>query len=131
MQMIERAVGGTATCNAPVNYAELVDRCMDSVELAEQILGRFEQCFATDLAELLDAFHCQDRQRLVTVAHRLKGASANVSATGLMRIASELEQFGRSWMFDELSPWVNELQSEWTCFQQRPPLREAVAAALD
>lgn len=120
-----------ALASEPVDYAELIGRCMDSVDLAERILGRFEQSFENDLAELLEACRRRDGDRVAGIAHRMKGASANVSADGLTLITSELERLGRSRTFDDMGKWVTELHREWARFQQRPPLGEAMIHAAD
>lgn len=126
-----QALYGAAISNEPVDYAELIGRCMDSADLAERILDRFEQSFEDDLAELLEASQRRDGDRVADIAHRMKGASANVSADGLTLITSELERLGRSRTFGDMTKWVTELRREWARFQQRPPLREALVHTAD
>lgn len=108
---------GSASCE-PLDFAELVSRCMGSQELAERILSRFEQSFGDDLTQLLEAVDACDRERVASIAHRLKGASANVSAPGLTDITGRLEHLGRSASPDEMGKCMSELQSEWNRFQQ-------------
>lgn len=107
---------------APVNCAELLERCLNSFELAERILSKFEQTFTGDLALLDEAFTERSSERIAGIAHRLKGASANVAAPALAAVASELERAGRSHLLDEIPALLEDLNREWTRFQKRPPL---------
>jgi HPt (histidine-containing phosphotransfer) domain-containing protein len=128
----DNQVGLVATLpDEPVDYAELLTRCMGNNELAQRVLARFEQSFADGLVELQEAFDDQSGDRIANVAHRLKGASANVSAMKLSDLLSELEELGRLGLVEPMSKLVDQLQREWIRFKQRSPLERSTVTAAD
>lgn len=101
---------------AVLNHAELLERCMGNIEFAERILDKFQEGFGADLAELEEGLDFADAERVASVAHRLKGASANVSAPGLRQSASIIEQLGRAGQLAEVPNHLAHLRSEWSRF---------------
>jgi HPt (histidine-containing phosphotransfer) domain-containing protein len=69
-----------------------------------------------DLAELERAVRVEDAEQVARIAHRLKGASATVAATGLSTGAARIEELARRGELPEIPKRVEELRSEWTRF---------------
>ncbi len=101
-----------------LNVDELLARCMGNAGIAERILTKFQERFSIDLGELENGLSNQDAEAVTLVAHRIKGASANVSAPYLFELASQIEQLGRARRISEISPGVEQLRHEWTRFRQ-------------
>jgi HPt (histidine-containing phosphotransfer) domain-containing protein len=104
----------TAIGNPPIDFHGLLDRCMGNLELAERVLAKFEERFELDLLELERHLSGEDPQHVVSIAHRIKGSSANVSAEGLRQIAAEIEQLGRSQQYAEIPARMERLRHEWS-----------------
>jgi HPt (histidine-containing phosphotransfer) domain-containing protein len=95
---------------------DLLARCLGKIDLAERVLARFCSRFDVDLAELERAVRVEDTDQIARVAHRLKGASATVAATGLASGAARIEELARCGAMPEIPKRVEELRSEWTRF---------------
>lgn len=96
-----------------VEFEGLVERCMGNLAFVERVLGKFQERFPQQVAELEGLLETKDAERLATVAHRMKGNSANVSATGLQQIAAEIEDLCREGRVGEVAPHVDRLRHEW------------------
>jgi HPt (histidine-containing phosphotransfer) domain-containing protein len=99
-----------------LNHEELLARCMGNIEFAERVLDKFQQSFGADLVELERGLDSEDAERVTSVAHRLKGASASVSAPGLSQWAAEIEQLGRTAQLSEVPIHLEGLRKEWSRF---------------
>ena len=95
---------------------ELLARCLGKIELAERVLAAFHSRFDLDLSELREAVRSEDAEAVARVAHRLKGASANVAAEELRTRAAGIEQLARCGGLPEVPGHLEELRSEWTRF---------------
>ena len=110
-----------------LDFEELVERCMGNLEFAERVLGRFQERFGEDLAALEAEVTEQRSEEIARLAHRIKGASANVAAPGLCTQASTVEELARASQVGEIPPHLDQLKAEWLRFQQsatavaRPP----------
>jgi HPt (histidine-containing phosphotransfer) domain-containing protein len=98
----------------PIDARELLDRCMDNIELAERVLSKLQSRFESDMAELERTFAGKDLKAMASVAHRLKGAAANVAAHGLRDCAAELESMAHGGAFDGLPAQLGLLRNQWT-----------------
>jgi HPt (histidine-containing phosphotransfer) domain-containing protein len=58
----------------------LLRRCMNRAELAESILAKFCAAIPKHIAEITDAAGAGDLARTASLAHALKGATANLGA---------------------------------------------------
>ena len=111
-------------------FDELVERCLGNLEFVERVLGKFQHRFGENLEELERALEAEDRERIVRVAHRLKGESANMAARGLRDQAAEIEQLGRDGRVCEIRPCLAQLRAEWSLFAESVAsldLRDGVA----
>src|SRR5205085_12588475 len=87
--------GRAAGDNPPLNFDQLVMRCMGRLELAQRLLASFERRFPLELSQIEQSLETGDLPTFVRQAHQLKGASANVSAPGLHAILKRIEEAGR------------------------------------
>lgn len=85
---------------------DLLGRCLGKPELATRVLQKFEKQLGDDLQKIEDALATQDLATAGALAHRIKGAAANVSALALHQQAGALETVLRMSMDDQLdSVW--------------------------
>jgi len=98
--------------SCPLNTEELLGRCLGKVELAQRVLDRFQKQLADDIPRLAHAVEKCEGAVIATVAHRIKGAAANVSAYGLRERAAALEDTARASDWDQIPIEVSLLASE-------------------
>jgi HPt (histidine-containing phosphotransfer) domain-containing protein len=96
---------------------DLLGRCLGNLQFAERVLTMFQQRCDEDLAELERAVATEDTEAVVSLAHRLKGASANAAALGLRARASQMEQAARRRSLAETRQHLEDLRDEWHRFR--------------
>jgi HPt (histidine-containing phosphotransfer) domain-containing protein len=114
---------------SPVNYDELVARCLGNLDFADRILQKFQHHFEEEMGLLEEVAEAADAERVARIAHRMKGAAANAAAPTLRDRAAEIERLGRARQLPEIPRRVAEMREHWTDFVRRVgPLRgEALA----
>ena len=95
---------------------DLLGRCLGNVEFAQRILGKFQERCDEDLKALEKAVSDRDSEAVARLAHRLKGASANASAPGLQKHASEIEHAARHESIEQVPASLENLKQEWARF---------------
>jgi CheY-like chemotaxis protein/HPt (histidine-containing phosphotransfer) domain-containing protein len=80
----------------PLDCQSLAERFMGDWDFVEVILGKFQEQVGTDLEQLEKSLLERNAQQTASLAHRIKGAAANVSAVEVSRLAAELETMGRA-----------------------------------
>ncbi|HVX11269.1 MAG TPA: response regulator [Pirellulales bacterium] len=80
----------------PLDCQSLAERFMGDWEFVEVILGKFQEQVGADLEQLEKSLVEHNAQQTASLAHRIKGAAANVSAVEVSRLAAELEVMGRA-----------------------------------
>jgi HPt (histidine-containing phosphotransfer) domain-containing protein len=104
----------TVSCDPEVlDLQGLLDRCMGNLDLVQRLLEKFESWVPAELAELEQALALEDPERIAQAAHRIKGSSANISALGLQRAASEVVERSRSGRLADLRACVDDLRWQW------------------
>lgn len=78
-----------------LDYPVFLERCMGKVDLASRLLVRFLECGESDIERIAAAVAAGDAASVIAGAHKLKGASANLSAERLRAEAAALESLGR------------------------------------
>lgn len=104
-----------------VDRQELLTRCLGDLEFAERVLAKFQSRFDADLEELDRAVEASDLEHITQVAHRIKGASANVAAHGLRQQAASIEELARRQALPEIPAHLRDLHSEWSRFADLAP----------
>ncbi|MEN6493785.1 MAG: Hpt domain-containing protein [Thermoguttaceae bacterium] len=99
-----------------VDRQELLNRCLGDLALVERVLAIFQSRFDADLEELERAVEANDLEQITRVAHRIKGASANMAAHGLRQRAASIEELARRQVLAEIPPHLQGLHAEWARF---------------
>jgi HPt (histidine-containing phosphotransfer) domain-containing protein len=110
------SVNSTGPTNEVLCVDELLARCMGNIDFASRVLAKFQDRFAEDLQELDQAVLAQDAAAAAHVAHRIKGAAANVAAVQLRERSAEIEQLGRAQRLSDIPAGVDQLRREWSRF---------------
>ncbi len=85
------------TTELPVlDWPALTSRVLDDPELLSEVLNQFRGSFPTQLTELTACIEAGDLNGVRRHAHRLKGATANVSALALNTIVQQLEAHAKA-----------------------------------
>ena len=71
-------------------------RCMGRDSLVQRLLAQFARQGKQDMDSLLAAAQAGDPAAVQSMAHRLKGAAANVSALEVRTVAAELETLAKA-----------------------------------
>ena len=96
----------------PIDYASLLRRCLGKRELAARLVRKLVEQAEQDVLAITTALQQNDAATLAASAHRLRGASANVSAEVLRRTAADLEALGHSGNLAAAGPLVAQLPPE-------------------
>jgi HPt (histidine-containing phosphotransfer) domain-containing protein len=80
-----------SSATSPIDFEELLARCMGRFELLEKLLGQIDSLLSPQISELENAVRLEDSTRIKSIAHRLRGAALTISAPGLSRAAERLE----------------------------------------
>lgn len=97
---------------------ELLARCVGRTELVQRVVNSFLQQLDQDIPELagtLDDGNTEDARK---VAHRIKGASANVAAEDIRAAAEELEHLASQQQLDEARANLPVLQGNYQSFRE-------------
>ena len=111
-------ISAAATGDPVLNTTELLERCLGNEALARRILERFETEFSTSLDELAGLFQEESREQLGRLAHRLKGAAANVAATRLSQRLSTVQDLIESEPIETIAAEVDSLHREFQELEQ-------------
>lgn len=104
-----------------LNLNELVDRCLGNIEFAERLLRRFGDLLDADVEVIAQAAGANDIHLVCQIAHRIKGASANVAAPALVKVAEEIEAAAKDADFETIWSRLPVLAAERDRFQQSTP----------
>ncbi len=104
-----------------LDVEDLLTRCLGNAEFAERVLAKFQERSEQDLIELEEAITTGDTTKVGNLAHRLKGASANVSALGLQMLAAKMEQDIHQDSTEEILADLADLKEEWNRFTSQAP----------
>jgi CheY-like chemotaxis protein/HPt (histidine-containing phosphotransfer) domain-containing protein len=109
----------------PLNWEALVERFTGDLDFVQKLLDMFERQSELDLEQLERSVAQRDAAQTVQLAHRLKGAAANLSAEALHQAAARLEALGRREAMDEAQGVVARLRDErerfCRCLREREP----------
>jgi len=84
-----RPLADTDDC---LDWGALTHRCLGRTELAARTLVRFTETVPGELIELNRAMQNGDRETVMKITHRIKGASLTISANRLANSLLALEQ---------------------------------------
>ncbi|MGB5745958.1 MAG: response regulator, partial [Desulfobacterales bacterium] len=95
-----------------LDKASLLDRVMGDEELAKEILGGFLEDVPRKYTALKESFDNGDAHSLQSLAHTLKGASANVGALALQEVAHQIEAAGESGNMDKAGSLISKIEEQ-------------------
>ena len=108
----------------------LCDRCMGNLDLVQRVLDKFETRLPEEITELERVLEQEDAAKIALVAHRIKGNSSNVSATGLRHAAAEIEDLSRAGRVADARTHLGGLQNQWRRYvESRGELRASIAGS--
>jgi HPt (histidine-containing phosphotransfer) domain-containing protein len=102
----------TSAASDVLDVQSLMNRCMGNIDLVRRVLGKFQQRLPAELAELEGAWKLDDLEQVARVAHRVRGSSATVSAEGLARAASAIEEAGRGGRAAKIPEYIEQFRHE-------------------
>ena len=89
---------------------------MGKLDFAQRLLSRFESRLDDDLEELEQQVGSGDLLGIARVAHRIKGASANIAAPRLKAQSADIEDLARSHQLDDLAACLEQIREEQAQF---------------
>ena len=92
--------------------ASLIDRLMGDEELANEILGVFLEDVPRNYTALKESFDNGDSHSVQSLAHTLKGASANVGALALQEVAHQIEAAADSGDMDKAGFLISKVEEQ-------------------
>ncbi|TVR07019.1 MAG: response regulator, partial [Phormidium sp. GEM2.Bin31] len=98
---------------SPLDLERLTRVSRGKPSLQKRLLNAFVEATEADLTHLKNALDEQDGDRLVEMAHRIKGAAANVGATPLSEQSAALENAAKESDFEAVQTRLNELMIQW------------------
>jgi HPt (histidine-containing phosphotransfer) domain-containing protein len=98
------------------NPEQLVDRCLGNLDFLERVLDTFCTDFTRQLCELDHWVQQFDSPRVASIAHKMKGAAANIAAERLADCSATIEQLARQQRSDEIPVRLRGLKEEWERF---------------
>jgi CheY-like chemotaxis protein len=98
---------------APVDLARLHEITDGDIEFTQDLIATFIESGTDVLAELQSAVGREDVQAIARVAHKLKGASANIHALPLRLLCSELESNAATYSLLEVQTALTRVAAEF------------------
>jgi signal transduction histidine kinase/CheY-like chemotaxis protein len=103
-----------------VDYRALLQRCLNKPDLAARLLRKLTEQAGQDVVAIVAAARQNDGGALASVAHRLKGAAANVAADPLRKVAADLEEHGRQGDMTAARALLPRLEEEFSRLKNLP-----------
>ncbi len=97
----------------PLHVESFLERCLGDAEFCQRILQQFAERSPAQRGAIDQALAASDATALASAAHALKGAAANLSATGLREAASRLERLARDNQHDQFRNAVERVSEEF------------------
>lgn len=110
------ATGPESTSADGIDVNELLARCMGNLQFAQRVVAKFHARLDDDLIELDKALAESNSGSVARLAHRIKGAAANVGAHGLFRQAATLEELALANEVADLANLLDGLRQEKSRF---------------
>lgn len=108
----------TANPQPPLDLERLTRVSRGKTSLQKRLLQAFVDATEDDLKTLKAALEEQEGDRLSEIAHRLKGAAANVGATLISDQSADLEQAAKNDNFDQVESHLKALLEQWNHVKQ-------------
>lgn len=96
----------------------LIRRMMGDRELATEIVSEFVVDLTSQITGLKTSIEDGDERSIARQIHTIKGASANVGATGLERLARGAESIGVARQKDQADEFIMNLVKQFELFKE-------------
>ena len=96
---------------------ELLARCVGRTDLVQRVVSSYLQQMDQDIPALVHVVQEGRAEDARQVAHRVKGASANVAAECIRHNAEQLEQLASASRMDDAAANLNDLKNSWQSFR--------------
>ena len=101
-----------ADSRSVIDWAEALENLEGDSALLMRLIGLFIQDSSRILGDMYEAIINGDGERLHRSAHTLKGASSNISATAINKLARTIEAFGQDEDFEAANKCFKMLERE-------------------
>ncbi len=101
------------------NHNELMNKALNSEEIASQVLDIFMEQAPQTIQELKEAFQAGDNERLLEASHKLKGSAFTIAADRLGEISRLIEEKARQNNKEELSALIEALEPNFNDFKKK------------
>ena len=101
------------------DYQEFLDRMLGDQDLTAIILRDFLNNFPTESEALTSSIKAQNPVTAAELAHKVKGAFANIGSRSLMTLASRMEEAGKEGNLQELEIQLIELEKMYPLLSAR------------
>ena len=95
-----------------LDFDKALERAMGDKEFLKMLLEGFVQELPDQIESIKTAIAATDATMLTEMAHKIKGAAANLSACCVSDAAKTLEEIGRSQQMDQADQPLNDLMKE-------------------
>ena len=96
---------------------ELLARCVGRTDLVQRVVSSFLQQMDQDIPTLVNVVQEGKAEDARQVAHRVKGASANVAAECIRHSAEKLERLASTSQLDDAAANLNDLENSWHSYR--------------
>jgi signal transduction histidine kinase/CheY-like chemotaxis protein/HPt (histidine-containing phosphotransfer) domain-containing protein len=103
------------TQQQPLNLDEVAARCMNEIDMMQELLRIFGEATGKDLQRLESAVNSGDAARVVEAAHAMAGSALMVGAAEMARMAREIEHNASTMMDSKIvgqHDWYNAFATE-------------------
>ena len=97
---------------------ELLARCAGQPSICKTVLGKYTEQMNGDLPHLAQVLSHADLEQAARLAHRIKGASANVAAEELRSLAGQLEAATSEGLLETATTLLADLRSAWGRYEE-------------
>ena len=102
---------------------ELLARCVGRLDLVQRVLEAYVTQMEEDIPQLLSELEAGNSSDVARIAHRIKGASANVAVDNLRSDAEEIERLVNEVQLQQASSRAIQLKQDWSEYLKTIPSR--------
>jgi len=98
---------------------ELLARCVNRMDLVQRVLSSFVEQLDGDIPTLAEFVESGSNEEARKLAHRIKGAAANVAAEQLRANVAKLEELASNKQLADAQGQIEELQESWKTYKDQ------------
>jgi PAS domain S-box-containing protein len=96
------------------DYQAMSDRLMGDQALMQAVFETFSKDFADEIIELVESLNTHDAGQVAKIAHKMKGASANVGGMALSALTLELELASKDEDLNMIRQKIHEIEDSFS-----------------